>query len=544
MQGEGGTFQLSENNEDTEDEEDVKRPTDYTIPKEGVKITLPGTSVFFKKKTGSRKESDLASILRKKLKANQIYVEKVSRLCWLAHGFYLNRHASDFEIMTTTISLVPKNIYPKEKLDLVYLDKFTKWFKNIFTAESINNDITVNKVTLLKRIAEKKIFSYRELIVLYVAVLRGIGLNCRLIVSLNPPPVKAYSDLLPKASTSKKTDQAKGKPKETKTKAKSSSSKQTDSKKDLINNDIIQNSENSRKNASLAVRKRAAEILHSKYSYNKKGKNKLNNSTVQSNTAEVEDDKVTSTDFRKANTTTSSRSLRSNKLADSISSTAKQRSNKNNSSENNQSKASSSKRKTQIDHSNSSSGEEEEEKELINKTKKKGGNSNNARTVAKLKKKIEKENQTSEEEEETNAKDKIKKMQDIWVEVYVESKGSWISINVIDGNVDCIAEVYVSNSKNSNSLLINQLMLKMFQKKANKPVLYVIAFNSEGLIKDVTRRYCPHWLSVTRKQRIDEKWWTETINYWSERETTISKQEDELLLQKYAFFSPLYHSTF
>lgn len=72
----------------------------------------------------------------------------------------------------------------------------------------------------------------------------------------------------------------------------------------------------------------------------------------------------------------------------------------------------------------------------------------------------------------------------------------------------------------------------IFQKKASKPVLYVIAYNSEGLIKDVTRRYCPQWLSVTRKQRIDEKWWTETLSYWLEKETDMSKKEDELLLQK------------
>lgn len=72
----------------------------------------------------------------------------------------------------------------------------------------------------------------------------------------------------------------------------------------------------------------------------------------------------------------------------------------------------------------------------------------------------------------------------------------------------------------------------MFQKKATKPVLYVIAYNSERLIKDVTRRYCPQWLSVTRKQRIDEKWWTETLSYWQERETAMSKGEDELLDRK------------
>lgn len=80
--------------------------------------------------------------------------------------------------------------------------------------------------------------------------------------------------------------------------------------------------------------------------------------------------------------------------------------------------------------------------------------------------------------------------------------------------------------------MFNNINYVMFQKKASKPVLYVIAYNSEGLIKDVTRRYCSQWLSVTRKQRIDEKWWTETLCYWLERETTMSKKEDELLLQR------------
>ncbi|XP_014472130.1 PREDICTED: DNA repair protein complementing XP-C cells homolog [Dinoponera quadriceps] len=515
LQGESGAYQFSKNDEDTENEEDVKRPADYTIPKEGVKITLPGTSMFLKKKA-SKKESDLAAILRRKLKANQVLVEKVSRLCWLAHGFYLNRQANDPEIMTTVVSLVPTNSYPKDKFDLVYLEKFTKWFRNIFTVESIDNDITVNKVTLLKRIAEKKIVNYRELIVLYVAVLRGIGLNCRLIVSLNPPPVKAYADLLPKINAPKKTDQAKEKPRETKTKAKSSKSssskediKKTDPKKD---NDVIQNSDSARKNANLTARKKAAEVLRSKYAYNKKDKDKLNNSIAQSNTAEVRDEKATSTSVQKADLVTSSRNLRSGKLSTAGSSTAKQRSNRNNSLENNQSKTLSSKRKTQTNHSDLSSGEEKGEKEEItNKAKKKRVDSNKTRTVTKSKKKNEKKESVSEDEEETDTKDKIKKTRDVWTEVYVESKGSWIAINVMDGNVDCVAEVY---------------------KKANKPVLYVIAYNSEGLIKDVTRRYCPHWLSVTHKQRIDEKWWTETVKYWPEKETTISKQEDELLLQK------------
>ena len=49
----------------------------------------------------------------------------------------------------------------------------------------------------------------------------------------------------------------------------------------------------------------------------------------------------------------------------------------------------------------------------------------------------------------------------------------------------------------------------------------------------MTRRYCAQWLTVTRKQRVDEKWWSETLSYWKEKNTAISRAEDEMLLQKY-----------
>lgn len=469
LQGESEAFQLGENEEDTEDEEDVKRPDDYTIPKEGVNITLPGTSVLFKKKTTSKKESDLAALLRRKLKANQILVEKVSRLCWLAHGFYLNCQANDPQIMTTVVSLIPTNSYPKNKFDLVYLGKFTKWFKNLFTTEDTDNDVTINKESLLKRITEKKIINYRELVVLYVAALRGIGLNCRLIVSLNPPPVKVCTIPLPKTSASKKNDQVKEEPKETKTKAKSSKAssskedtKKTNSKKGLINNDVIQNNESARINANLAARKKAADILRSKYAYNKKNKDKLDNIT-QNNTTKVKDDKAASTSSAKeADVAATSKSLRKSKLPAGAYST-RQRCNKSNSSENDQSKVSSSKRKTQINHSDLSSEEEEEkeEKEPLTRAKRQRGNNNKTRTVAKSRGKNEKEDQMSGDEEEADTKDNIKKRRDVWAELYIEAKGSWISINVMDGNVDCVTEVYVSDSKNKNShdyliLLLNR----------------------------------------------------------------------------------------
>lgn len=452
LQGESGTHAYHEDDEDTNDdekpEEDVKRPDDYAIPREGVKITLPGTSMFLKKKTGSKKESDLAALLRRKLKANQIIIEKAARLCWLAHGFHLNYQANDPEIMATAVSLVSTKNYPKDNFNLEYLAKFTKWFKNIFTIDSSDNQVIINKETLLTRLAEKKIYNYRELVILYVAVLRGIGIHCRLVVSLNPPLVKAYNELLPKTSTVKKDSKIK---EETKTKRTSSKEdkKNVDSKKVKSkhkNNSVIQNDESARRNANVDAKKRAAEILRSKYSYNKKNKGKFNsNISSQDNASTSKNIEAASTSSKNVESDPSPRRLRSNKAPDVASTSAKQQSGIKIISENNLPETKNSKRQSQSNSSNS------EEEEPPSKSKRKRNDKN--KTALTSKGKNEKEDEASTDDEETD--NKLKKRQDVWAEVYVESKASWISINVMDGNVDCVAEIHVSSLRKSNRDLHN-----------------------------------------------------------------------------------------
>lgn len=438
LQGESGAHAFREDDEDPSDEEEqeeeLARPEDYTIPKEGVKITLPGTSMVFKKKTGSKKESDLAALLRRKLKANQIIIEKAARLCWLAYGFHLNHQANDPEIMTTVVSLVSTKNYPKDSFNLEYLTKFTKWFKNIFTIESSDNEVIIDKETLLKRITEKKIYNYRELVILYVAILRGIGLHCRIVVSLNPPLVKTYNELLPKTNTTEKDGKIKEETKETKTKTKSSkrNKKNVDSKKDLKNNSV-QNNESARINANIEAKKRAAEILRSKYSYNKKNKDKLNsNISVQDKASTSKNIETASTSSKKVES--GPRRLRSHKAQDVVSTSTKQQNNTKIISENNQPKMRNSKRQSRSDDSSS------EEEEPPSKSKRKYNNKD--KIAIKSKGMNENKNQASTDDEETDNK---LKRRDVWAEVYVESKASWICINVLDENVDCVTEIYVSN---------------------------------------------------------------------------------------------------
>lgn len=454
LQGESKTHTFCDDestDEEKKEEEDVKRPDDYTIPKEGIKITLPDTCMVFKKKTSSKKETDLTALLRRKLKANQIIIEKAARLCWLAYGFYLNRQANDPELMAITVSLMSTKNYPKDGFNLTYLAKFTKWFKNMFTIESTDNEVIINKETLLKRIAEKKIFNYRELVILYVAILRGIGLHCRLIVSLNPPLVKSYNDLLSKTSAAKKNDKVKEESKEAKRKTESSKKdkKNADSKeKNIKNNNIIQNSESARKRINAEAKKRAAEILRSKYSYTKNKKDTLNNNVVpQDNPSTSKDIKTASenTSSEKINTGPSPRRLRFSKVRDA-SAIIKQQSNIQTNRENNKSKTKCSER---LSFSSDSSSEEDEEPSSKLKRKR----SNNTKTIAKSKHKNEKTGPMSDDEE-TDNNGKLKKRQDVWIEVYVESKENWISINIMDENVDCVADIYVSKKKLNYLILI------------------------------------------------------------------------------------------
>lgn len=66
-----------------------------------------------------------------------------------------------------------------------------------------------------------------------------------------------------------------------------------------------------------------------------------------------------------------------------------------------------------------------------------------------------------------------------------------------------------------------------YQTRATQPVRYVVAFNNDGSAKDLTRRYAPHWLTVTRRLRAEDTWWRETMAPYYPLPTHREKDEDE-----------------
>ncbi|XP_017752495.1 PREDICTED: DNA repair protein complementing XP-C cells homolog [Eufriesea mexicana] len=502
LQGESSSSKKSSKHKIVKSDENIEPSNEYTIPKDGIKIILPGSSLITNKR--KKGKQDVKAILRKRLRASQILIEKVGLLCWLAYGFHLNYQLNQPEIMTGVLSLISTCNYPKDRIDLSYLEKFTKWFKHLFTFDFIetNANKQINKETLLKILNEKKISNYKELVLLYIVTLRALGLNCRLVISLCPPH-RIFSD----------SPLFKPNLKEQKTKSKNKSNaikKQISKEKEISDkSSVIQNSLEAKKNANSEAKKKAAEILRSKLQSNtkksrfdtSKDANIENKVTQKLSSKKVEKrDESKSVDHEK--NMSNLRQLRSRKINVNF--------------ENNKaikltdvtSKTDGTKSKYYIEESTDSEAEFQPKPKRVMKKNLNNVNEKTSQSSTSTKRSNRKLLSSDSENEEA---DKTKKKQDIWAEIYLESEESWICASIIDEKIHCVSEIY---------------------KKATKPVLYVVAWNSEGLVKDVTRRYCSQWLTVTRKQRVDEKWWLETLSIWKEKNTAISRAEDEMLLQK------------
>lgn len=97
---------------------------------------------------------------------------------------------------------------------------------------------------------------------------------------------------------------------------------------------------------------------------------------------------------------------------------------------------------------------------------------------------------------------------DQWLEVFLEPEDKWVCVDCVHGNVGqpqlCFAH-------------------------ATKPLFYVVGFDNDGSVRDVTQRYDPVWMTSTRKSRVDPEWWEETLQpYESPYVERDRKEENEV----------------
>ncbi|KAM6214464.1 DNA repair protein complementing XP-C cells isoform 2-T2 [Rhynchocyon petersi] len=135
---------------------------------------------------------------------------KVHLLCLLANGFYRNHVCNQPDLHAIGLSIIPSQFtkVPLRHVDVCYLSNLVKWFIGTFT---VNADLSANKQDSLQTTLERRfaIYSARddeELVHIFLLILRALRLLTRLVLSLQPIPLKLPAAKANKSSKERSTE--------------------------------------------------------------------------------------------------------------------------------------------------------------------------------------------------------------------------------------------------------------------------------------------------------------------------------------------------
>ncbi|XP_060036608.1 DNA repair protein complementing XP-C cells isoform X2 [Erinaceus europaeus] len=135
---------------------------------------------------------------------------KVHLLCLLASGFYRNGICCQPDLQAIGLSIVPAHFtkVPPQDVDLHYLSNLMKWFIGTFT---VNADISTDardglQTTLERRFAIYSAQDEEELVHIFLLILRALQLLTRLVLSLQPIPLKLPAAKGKKSSKERATE--------------------------------------------------------------------------------------------------------------------------------------------------------------------------------------------------------------------------------------------------------------------------------------------------------------------------------------------------
>lgn len=194
---------LSDSENEDWEEVEIIQPEMKDSPKKDIEIVVSTGGMQKKNKKGL----DLVMMLRRRLnrikKEHQVFIHKVSLLCWIAHGNYVNNVLNDQNLLALSLSLLPsQQSYPSERINLKYLEQIVKWYKNFMKINESEEAPNLTLDELLEiQITKKETCSYKYFVYIFVCIIRSLGISCRLIISLQCEPLRPRNSELLTLST-------------------------------------------------------------------------------------------------------------------------------------------------------------------------------------------------------------------------------------------------------------------------------------------------------------------------------------------------------
>ncbi|XP_035513017.1 DNA repair protein complementing XP-C cells isoform X1 [Morone saxatilis] len=496
-----------DSDEDEDDWEEVEELTEPLgpvelpepiLPSQPVEIEIETPEVRKKQKRKAEFETYLRRMMNRYKKDQLIDTHKVHLMCLIASGMFRNRLCSEPDLLAITLSLLPTHfgMVSKDRIDQNYLSGLLKWFRATFT---LNSSLSCEErpdpqALLERRLASLSVRNHQEMTHLFLLVLRSLQLFCRLVLSLQPIPLK-----LPSAK-GKGAKTAAGAPGKSNTGQGTSKTSSPEPK------------------VSPGTKRPAGGGKTRGDRGGKKAKRK----EIKGEDEEEEEKIITSGGQRPKNSKRRS-------IASKVS--YKEESN---SEGENEEKGLSDEEEFQATSEEEDSADSESEAKSTKKTgtgksKAKVTNSKNTTALKRKsgggKKEVKEENQEREEEVEDeedeegttsngtkrrSGKKKEGPGADEWLEVYLEKTSTWICVDVEHGVG----------------------MPQLCSQNATSPVTYVVSVDGDGFLKDLGRKYDPTWMTSSRKRRVDEEWWEETLEPFLGPEDERDKKEEKELQNK------------
>ncbi|KAM9785666.1 DNA repair protein complementing XP-C cells [Neosynchiropus ocellatus] len=444
-------------------------PPDVALPSQPVEIEIETPEVRKRRKRQAEFETYMKRMMNRFQKDLLVETHKVHLMCLIANGMFRNKVCNEPDLLAITLSLLPTRYssVAKERIDQNFLSGLVKWFRTTFT---LNPDLSCDdcrdpRALLERRLASLSARNHSEMTHLFLLVLRSLQLFCRLVLSLQPVPFKPPS--------------AKGKAAKASASAAEKTSKSQERSKSGSKEPTV--SPGSKRKSGTA-----------------KSPGGRGGKRVKKQDASEEEEEMVETSAGQKPKNSKRRSVASKVSYKEESDSDKDESD---------------------DEEFQAASEEESDdfEEEVKPSKKAKGKTDSSKSAAPQKRKSGGRTEEVKEEKDEGAIDKLARRrggkkkegpgEDQWLEVFLEKASSWVCVDVEQG----VGSPHLC------------------AQNATAPVTYVVSVDGDGFLKDLGRKYDPTWMTTSRKRRVDEEWWEETLEPFLRTDDERDRKEDKEL---------------
>ncbi|XP_043444159.1 DNA repair protein complementing XP-C cells isoform X1 [Prionailurus bengalensis] len=420
---------------------------------------------------------------------------KVHLLCLLANGFYRSNICSQPDLLAIGLSIIPARFtkVPPQNVDACYLSNLVKWFIGTFT---VNADLSTNEEDGLQTTLERRfaIYSARddeELVHIFLLILRALQLPTRLVLSLQPVPLKLPTAKGKKASKERSTEGPGGSLETSspvpENQAKPKSGEGTGQEGTPSAGTGSPSTRGKRSKAAAVGKKRrgpsSSEEEERKAGGQEEGARRRRQGRERQVASRVSYKEESGSERGSSGSDfePSSGEARHSSDEDSEPGLPRQR------------RAPGPQR--------TKAGSKSDSRTHRGRHPRRSGfpaaSTSSSSSKSKQGKKISSDGEGAQRGTAAG--------RDQWLEVFCEQEEKWVCVDCVHGVVGQAVACY---------------------KYATKPMTYVVGIDGDGWVRDVTQRYDPAWMTTTRKCRVDAKWWAETLRPYQSPLVEREKKED------------------